>query len=242
MPKSLRNLSLLAVAAVCTGCVSAEGISLGTQPYISPDFAEYAAHPDREATEAQTESDPRGVTELILIGNVSAFREFDEDDKTAEYEKYARAFEAWGIDQPPQLDAEAFAQTIRGWTKIKIVGVPLLLAAYIKALVPSETANDVEFESAVATFMLQTSSDLVAARTNADGAFVIDTLLCSDSRDRGYTNCAKRYHRGVYDADTGLRIKSKLKLDEDGPRIDPATYVLLDEDAGETDASMPSAE
>ncbi len=236
MLMTLRNVCLVAVAVVCTGCVSAEGVSLGQQPYINSGFTKYGGHPDR----AETDSNPR-VTGLILVGTVSALREFDEEDKITEYEKYARAFEAWGTDKPPELSAADFVRTMTGWTKIKFAGVPLLGAAYCKALVSVDSVSTVDFEPSLATFMLQTSSDLVAARTNSDGAFVIDSLLCKDDQD-DFAECSRRYRKGMFDADSGLKIKSKLKTDPDGPRIDPVTYLLVNEEADSHAASLPSAD
>ena len=171
MFKTLRNLTLIAAAIVSSGCVTAEGVSLGWQPYINSSFVKYGGHPDR----AESEPDGR-VTALIVVGTLSAFRELDAADKAREYERYVDSFRAWGIGKPPQLSAEEFGRSMRGWTKMKIFGVPLLVAAYMKALVPDSIADDVEFEPAITTTLFQASGDLVAARTNADGALFIDTF------------------------------------------------------------------
>ena len=219
-----RHLFPVLAIAICSGCVTAEGIHLGSDPYVNQGFVKYGRLPD-----APPETDPddskSAVTGLIVVGTVSAFREIKPEDAEAEYRKYVRAFESWEADRHPNLGSEEFSRTIRGWTRIKVFGVPLLFAGYVKALVPVEITEDVDFEPVIATFLLQTSSDLVAARTNSDGAFVVETLLCEDRAS--YSECAQSYEKGVFDATTGLKLDGKLKVSESGPRIDPISFRIV---------------
>lgn len=106
------------------------------------------------------------------------------------------------------------------------MGVPLLFAGYAKALVPKSVLDEVNFEPTVATVLFQTSSDLVAAKTNTDGALEIVARLCEDKL--GTSECAADFENGLYDAATGKELKGKLMFKEErGDRIDPTTYRLI---------------
>lgn len=225
MSKRFRYLIPALAVLICSGCVTAEGVGLpSSDSYVNKGFVKYGTLPD-SSVETQTSGSSSPVTGMIAVGTVSAFRELKPDDVAAEYKKYARDFEVWNVERPPILGPEEFSTLISGWTRIKIMGVPLLFAGYVKALVPIDAAVDVDFEPAVATALFQSSSDLVAAKTNPDGVFSIVSLLCKDQA--GYSDCAKDYKKGVFDSKTGLKIGGKMKLVEDGPRIDPVTFRLI---------------
>ena len=221
--------SLLRVAAVClvavlaTGCVSQEGIGIGTQPYVNGGMVKYSRLPTAEPEEG----DER-VTNVTLIGTLSAYRGFAADEYQGEYEKYVEGFEKWESGTEPSLSLEEFSATMAGWTKVKIFGIPLIAAAYVKALVPKDLLDDVKFEPGVGTFLLQTSSDLVAAVSNDDGAFVISERLCADVD--GFTKCSRQYHKGIFETATGQELKSKLRLKEDGVVIDTVTFKVIEQE------------
>jgi hypothetical protein len=225
--ENIRTVALYLVVIFCSGCVTAEGIGLGSDSYVNQGFVKYGGLPTtRESTQdaEQPESDAT-VTRLILVGNLSAFRDIDDSDVAEEYARYLNAYEAWESDRPPSLSLSDFSESIAGWTRVKIMGVPLLFAGYVKSLVSKDIVDIVGFEPAISTFLFQSSSDLVAARTNDDGAFVVISHLCPDTAESA--TCRKAYKKGLYDAATGVRIKSKLKLDENGPVIDTETFQLI---------------
>lgn len=219
--RHLKFVLLLVGGALSTGCVSQEGIGVGTQPYVSVGMVKYSRLPNAEPEEG----DER-VANVTLIGTLSAYRGFDADDYEREYEKYAKGFEKWESGTEPNLSFEGFSETMAGWTNVKVFGIPLIAAAYMKALVPRDVIGEVDFESGFGTFLLQSSSDLVAAVSNDDGAFVVKELLCPDTQ--GFTECKKQYHRGIFEAATGKELRSKLRIKEDGVHIDPATFKIIE--------------
>lgn len=217
--------TLLLVAIVCTGCVTSEGVFVTSDPYIYEEFVKYGQQPDA-TSDTESGSLDNAVNGVIVVGTVSAYREFKPSDFESEHESYAKSFETWESDRPLHLDLEDFSKTIRGWTRIKLFGLPLVFAGYVKALVPVEGAEDVEFEPAVVTFLFQSGRDLVAARTNSDGAFVIEALLCKDQP--GYYQCSKRYKLGLFDSMTGQKLRLNLEGARNGPWIDPITFEVID--------------
>lgn len=222
-------LALLA-AAICSGCVSAEGVSLAPQPYVNREFVKYGRLPDAPPETDADDSEAK-VTGLIVVGTVSAFREIGPQNAEAAYKKYVKAFEKWKSGRQPNLGFEEFSRTIGGWTRIKVLGVPLVFASYVKALVSVDATEDVDFEPAIATFLLQSSSDLVAATTNSDGVFVVNALLCEDRT--GLTECAQSYELGIFDATTGSKLDGRLNVSKSGLRIDPVTFRIVDSQSSE---------
>lgn len=228
-----RLVGLIACVAALGGCVSQEGVSFGKSPYINAHFAEYAALPPgavpAETDDEESESERSSIESVIVIGRTSAYREISADEAAEEYEKYRKQYrKAWGVENEPAVSLESFTETIAGWTRIKIMGVPLLFAGYVKALVPKSVLDEVDFEPSATTILLQLSSDLVATKMNADGALEIVALLCKD--ELGTSECSDDYENGLYDAASGKELKSKLvfKDEKRGDRIDPATYRLIE--------------
>lgn len=89
----------------------------------------------------------------------------------------------------------------------------------------ADAASD-ESGDPVTTFFFQSGRDLVAARTNSDGAFVIEALLCEDQP--GYYECTKRYKYGLFDSRTGQKLKLDLTRANGGTWIDPETFQVVD--------------
>lgn len=230
MGRPLKFTVIFACVVALAGCASQEGISLAPDPYINKAVAKYAALPPGAELVEMEESDEAGersaVADIIVIGRTSAYREIPADAAERHFDKYRKAYEAWGVQGEPAMTLEEFRETIAGWTKIKLAGVPLLFATYVKALVPKDVLDEVGFQESVSTVLFQMSSDLVAAKTNPDGAFEVVALLCKD--DFGSSDCDSEYKNGVYDAATGRQLKGKFKIKEGGRTIDPETFVLIE--------------
>lgn len=211
---------LLSIASL-VGCITVEGVSFESQAYIDPKFVKLGKLLD--ATGHQQEADDNNpqsqLTGYIVIGTVSAFREFNSDNVAREYDNYLADFDTWEIDRDPALSFEEFSRTIAGWTKIKIWGVLMLMAEYSKSLVSKEVIEHVDFQDPV---LFQLSRDLVAARTNSDGALVVVSLLCKKNQE--FTNCASEYRKGIFDSSTGKELKESLAPKENGALIDTETY------------------
>ena len=221
-------LALLLLGSVLSsGCVSYEGVGFSKVSYINPGmqkFARLEGESDYGDTEKEA-AERTDITEAIGIGTVTVFREFEIDEYEKAYARYVENFEDWGVGRGPSVSLEEFRNRYAGWTRIRVLHVPLILGQYMAVLVHRSVVGEVEFESGVATVILDTSSDLVATVTNEDGAFVVAEMLCRDKK--GYHACKDQYHRGVFDAATGRELGSKGKFKEDGYRIDVTTYKVI---------------
>lgn len=219
---------LLLGCGLSAGCVSYEGLGISSVAYINPHIQEYHTLPG--VTEYGDDEEERAkrtdLTRVIAIGTVSVLREFEPDEYEKEYARYVEDFEGWGVDREPSVSFAEFSESIAGWSRIKGFHIPLLGGMYMSVLVPKSIMSEVEFESGVAVVMLSTSSDLVAAENNDDGAFLLTKMLCRDKK--GYHACKKEYHRGVFDAATGKELDGKSRFKEGGYRIDPATYKVIE--------------
>ena len=97
---------------------------------------------------------------------------------------------------------------------------------YQSALIPVDLKEQIGFTSGVGAAVANQSGDLVAGKTNVDGSFVVEAVLCKDSP--GLFACAKQYERGYFDADTGLQLTRKFTPMVPGRRIDVSSYKVLD--------------
>jgi hypothetical protein len=94
-------------------------------------------------------------------------------------------------------------------------------------LVPSDIQATIRFPSVFGTLMVQESGDLVVAKSNEDGYFLIVGVLCKDLED--YADCAGKYRKGLFDATTGSELScSSLEPKESGHRIDIASYQAIE--------------
>jgi hypothetical protein len=210
------------------GCASQEGVGFARDPYINKGIAKHAAlPPGAEVVEAEETNERSEVASVIVIGRTSAYRDIPPEDAEHHYERYRESYEAWGVKGEPSMSFADFQESIAGWTRIKLAGVPLLFASYVKALVPRDVLGEVGFQDSFNTVLFQMSSDLVAAKSNPDGALEVVALLCKD--EFGSSDCDSAFRKGVYDAATGTQLEGKFELKEDGARIDPATYELKED-------------
>lgn len=153
---------------------------------------------------------------LILVGEVSSFRRFDDATKAKYYDSYEKFARAVHPGEPAAVSAEQFQQLFEGWTNLRYG------PRYDDALVPFSLRGEVGFPSPVGVFLVQSTGDLVAARSNDDGFYVVDTVLCKD--DSGYSACAKQYVMGVFDAGSGVELDGELRPRNAGNAIDVGSY------------------
>ena len=221
----MNRLSIISLLILLGGCVSQEGVTI----VPSAKGAEHIIIQREQAIETG-DRDPADVpTNIILVGTVSAFRAFDDADEANKfYEDYVDFAEELHPGGAPEYTAEEFREAIAGWTKVKFFTVPLVVGLYDYALVPVAIREDIRFPSGFGTFMVQEAGDMLAARTNDDGYFVVRELLCKDGE--GYAECAENYEKGIFDGVTGEELHStKLVPKPDGDRIDPDTYLKIQE-------------
>ena len=223
--QAARVVQVFFVCFLATGCVSQEGISLGTSDWGAEQIVE-----QREKREAASDQNlPDVPDELIQIGKVSAFRPITEKNFDDIYSKYVEFAARMNPETSSSLTEVEFREQIAGWTKLKTITVPLLFSGYDYALVPNNVRDEIIFSDSFRTVMVQDSGDLVAAKTNADGYFLVVEKLCQEGY--GYFECSGQYEMGLFDASTGEELSyGSLKPKKSGERIDPQTFKVIESD------------
>lgn len=203
---------LLLVCIMMTACsVKKEGIALGSVTY------EFGSIDHKRCS---AKSCPK---EVILIGEVSAYRDLGNDSER-EYEKYQKAAKKFLATQPISMDKSQFDSSIKGWTNLQVFYIPLVIAGYTTAII-LKNEEEIHYPSTIETFLVQGTGDLVFARSNSDGVFVIEKRLCNSKFE--FSKCRKRYSRGIYSAASGLELDRKFIKKKKGKKIDLRTYEVL---------------
>lgn len=164
---------------------------------------------------------------VIVVGSVGSFRELAAEIRSEYYQKsYMVASERWHPGTKPSLSEQEFSDVVAGYTSLTTWNIPGLVARRtISAVLPGDVQK-IDFPSKFTAHMFGTTGDLVAARSNDDGAFFVSTVLCKESSP-DYSKCAALYERGNYDANTGVEINTDMTQKSDGARIDVTTYKAL---------------
>jgi len=219
----MRCLIVALMVFLTVGCVSQEGIGI-----VSPDWGVEEIIDQRESRKESVDESIGDVpVDLVVIGNVSAFRPLTEKNGEEIYSEYLEFSKQLNPDKPVAYSAEEFRNEVAGWTKLKYFSIPLVYGHYKIALVPNGIHSEIQFPSGFGTIMVQVAGDLVAARTNNDGYYFVRQVLCKDGQ--GYSTCAKNYHKGFFDGSTGEEIDRKTLTPKDsGERIDPVNYKKIE--------------
>lgn len=240
----------LLFAALClSGCVSHEGISLWPADpsenlivrhlederksrrnamIIAERKAERLAargggvSSEANGQQAASAQDAIPVPSLIAVGPVSSLRRFNERNIDKSYERYVATVARIRPDSVAELSRSEYEQRLAGWTNLKLFTVPLVLGHYQSVLVPFALVDNIKFPPVAGVMLGQETGDLLAARTNPDGLFVVEAVLCRDGIT--YYHCAKVYEKGYFDAVTGFEIDSDLQPNRSGTQIDPVTF------------------
>jgi hypothetical protein len=191
-----------------------------------------SAQTDSLAFSNQRGTEPAPVASgRILIGTVPGYRRVDGEDNARFYEMY-RKLAPHAVDGMPALTQDEFAATIAGWTRLKVFTLPLAQGfREEEVLIPSSLSADIGLPTTAGKFAVQEAGDLLVARTNADGFFVVEAVLCRDGQD--YSACASAYQQGVFDAASGMKIGHDGQVAPAGARIDVNTYKAVEEPAAE---------
>ena len=206
--------AIAAVSVLVSGCtVTNEGLTAGRP---QPGESAIVESRKQQGYRVQAGIDVFMPPRLILVGEISSFRRFDDATKATYYDSYEKFARAVHPGEPAAVSPEQFQQLFEGWTKLKYG------PRYEDALVPFSLRGEVSFPSPVGVFLVQSTGDLVAARSNADGFYVVDTVLCKD--DSGYSACAKQYVMGVFDAGSGVELDGELRPRKVGKAIDVGSY------------------
>ena len=176
----------------------------------------------RSAVETATETDVQpGV---LIIGNVGTRREIPEYVRSAFYQKvYMTTAKKWMTGPAPEVSETNFVRDYGAYTAITTWSVPGVIAGRRQGLVRVADLENIGFSKSMSTLFFNATGDLVVARTNSDGAVIVDKILCRDS-DSDYGKCAAQYTRGDFDRNTGQEIGSDMKPKAGGALIDPTTF------------------
>jgi hypothetical protein len=211
------RFGLVVFALSILGCVATqEGVAIvGTPTTRYGSIHLYSCHKNLE-------SSPKGSPEkcnkqLIIIGKASAFREFESADYSKFYKHYLELANLINPEGEPSLSFEQFSQEFAGWTRLKWKEIVLAGDFYEDALVTKKLRWVIDFPSSTATILYQGEGDLVLARSNPDGFFVIESVLCREDQDSGRGNCG--HPQGIFDAETGSEVDHNLEPVSGGKQI-----------------------
>lgn len=245
---ALLVLSLLFLAGCGTtpgtlvgiGYWGGEGIATSPVLFVFEELLEEEnlSRPLQTDDEPQLETDAYRVTGLVVVGNVSAYRDIAEKDLDWAYRQYFDFAQRIDPTKPPSLSKTQFAEEYSGWTKLKIFSLPGIWGEYQTALVPRRIKNDVQFSSMVGTSVVQGTAGLAVARTTSEGILVLLEQLCAEDSD--YDSCSDPYRRGLFDAVTGVEVDKNLRQKTPIMAIDLKTFELHTDDPGGTSEDMPN--
>jgi hypothetical protein len=228
--KVVRRICLfLIVLTSASGCTfTRDGIFIGrvTADTAEKDAAMVAqlranALAQRCASEGRPESfEPT----IVLVGETGVLRNLTP----AVYDDYKEAAAFFHTaTSAAYVTSEAFKETFSGWTMLTVSNnLAHRRAILTPVFVPTNLGN-VTFG---AMFFGNPTGDLVAAKNNADGAYVVDRVLCFRGPD--YRQCDSQYRRGAFDGTTGQQIDEDAKPIDSGKRIDPTSYKPVDGSVG----------
>jgi hypothetical protein len=196
---------------------------LASTVFAQTDSLAFSSQPGTSAAQAESGR--------ILIGTVPGYRRVDGEDNARFYELY-RKLAPHAVDGSPMLTQDEFAATIAGWTRLKVLTLPLAQGfREEEVLIPSHLGGDIGLPLNAGNFAEQEAGDLLVARTNADGFFVVEAVLCREGQD--YAACASAYQSGLFDAASGMKIGVDGQVAPTSDRIDVNSYKVIEEPAPE---------
>ena len=219
----------IALATYLAGCAaSRDGVRVGTGPsdsdvarvrnQITENAQKSAAK--KMATDALTPETKPGI---IVIGETGVLHELDPAKSKRNYKEFTDIAAKWHPGQPAYWSENEYAARIGGWTTLEIYSIPGIIALKLPAAVPKANMAQINFASVAGAWLMNSTKDLVAARSNDDGISVIEKVLCASTRD-DYKTCAGAYVRGQFDAVSGIELDRSAKIKADGASIDTVTY------------------
>ena len=187
-------------------------------------------------------SRPRAAQDgILIVGTTGPLRTLNDAERDEFYRSYVEASKPGAASsgaassESAVLTAAEFQEKIAGWASIQTFSIPLVVNLRYRVLVPATAVQDTHFASAAASFLVGTSGDLVAARSDREGLLWIDRVLCK--ANRSFEACAQKYAVGVFDEGSGRELGRDYKPKPDGEWVDISSYVRLSKDAEHHSAS-----
>ena len=161
---------------------------------------------------------------ILVVGNVGTKREIPERVRSAFYQKiYMTTARKWVTGPEPSVSEQEFVRDFGAYTALTVWSIPGVIANRRQALVRAADLESIGFSKSMSTLFFGANGDLVVAGTNADGAVVVDKVLCQDSAT-DYSQCAAQFTRGDFDRNTGEEIGDDMKPKANGARIDVKSF------------------
>lgn len=209
---SVRAAVGFVLIAVCSGCVTAEGVRFSKKSLCV--YSELGYDTPLAASETEVARD------IIVVGRVTSFRSFEKRDADDRYREYTTCAAEVG----PRASMESFTRQIAGWTGVEFENYAFARLS-LWALVPTELDGKIIHTYAFTSHLYGRAKDLVAARANGDGILVVTEVLCGMGGGRDvFMGCASRFETGMFDGATGEQLTIKGLPKKNGIRIDPDTY------------------
>ena len=226
--------SLVLSACSTTKGPGEDGFRLpGGGPASNEQFEKMKAHLEQNARSSSAKATVEGVVAgevrpgAITIGNVGSLREVSADQIPEFYRKsYVASAEKWHPGIAPVMTEAEFIDKLAGYTAITTWNIPGFVARRTTAAVLKADVPLIDFPGKMSATMWGSTGDLVAARSNEDGLFIVSSVLCKESSS-DYSRCAEQFVRGNFDANTGFEIERDMSQKSDGSRIDVTSYKAI---------------
>jgi hypothetical protein len=224
-----KTIYTIALAISLTGCAaSRDGMRFGSGP-SNDDIAkvknQIAENAQKTAVKkaAAAALAPESRPGLLAIGETGVLHELDPKKSKKNYKEFSDIAEKWHPGIAPYMSEDEYTRLIGGWTTIEIYSIPGIMAFKVGAAIPKEKMADIQFASVAGAWLINSTKDLVVARSTEDGIVVIETILCS-SLLKDFSKCSDQYTRGQFDAQSGQELDRSAKIKPDGVRIDTTTF------------------
>lgn len=226
MKKIIYAIALITSLAGCA--TSRDGVRLGTGPSDS----DIARIKNQIADNAHKSAAKRAVTAaitpdskpgILVIGETGVLHELDPARSKKNYKEFTDIAEKWHPGQTAYWDEEEYHRRIGGWTTLEIYSIPGIVALKVPGAVQKAQMSNIHFASVAGAWLVNSTKDLVVARSNDDGISVIESVLCSSSLD-DFKKCSEQYVRGQFDAVSGAELDRSAKIKANGLRIDTTSF------------------
>jgi len=221
----------IALASILAGCaVSRDGVRVGTG--AGPSDSDIARVRNQIADNAKKTTIKQAAAEvlkpettpgILVIGETGVLHKMDPAKLDLEYKAFSEIAEKWHPGVPPYWTKQDYGSRVGGVTTLEIYSIPGIIAFKLPTLVPTDQMTSINFASVAGAWLMNSTKDLVVARSIDDGVLVIERVLCASSSE-DYRTCASQYVPGRFDATSGIELDRSFKFKSDGARIDATTF------------------
>lgn len=229
-----KGFAILAACLALTACSTTQDgvkIGFGHSPSTS-DIGKIRDQVEQNAQSATAKEVVAGALAgktkagITMVGSVGPLRKVDGDARHRFYASYTADAMKWHPGGKPDLSEQSFVSTVAGWTSVETFGIPGVMNIRQTTLVKDADVGNIGFPSTLGSALGGMTGDLVVAKSNSDGVFIIEGVLCKDSA-ADYRDCAHKYEKGRFDMVTGRELDRDMKPKAGGVRIDPVTYKVI---------------